>query len=231
MRSFFFVLLIIFAGCKTKNDSSKLSSEISKIQSECSLRFENKQPVIEIHLINQQSNNVYLFLSYWEVNGLKDSSDVLFGYPTDKYIVNQIRYYPKTMKGKSIKYIGEKSVTPSFRNLPKVLKLGKNEPQKFVIKLTSPIIQTLDIDQYNFYFFISYTTEKIWKSMEKKLGKEVLDAIILSNKIEKEISIPSVNEVYIYEMSEIENTYTLKDFSFYNIFKNWIKGECSINSN
>ena len=224
----FLIFMVFFIGCVTKDDSSNVDIEISKIQSNCSLKVEQKQPIVEIQLTNRHTENVYLFLSYWEVNGLKDSADVILGYPTYKYLVNQIQFYPKSMKNKSIKYIGEKRESPLFNYLPKVLKLGKNETQNFKIRLSDSITQILDIEQFNFYFFICYTTEKIWKSLEEKIGENIHNTIILPSKMEKEISIPSLEKVYTYEMSNIAIQYTSRTFNLYNVFNHWVKGKCSL---
>jgi len=148
---------------------------------------------INVEIKNNGSENIFLPISHWEIDGIDDTTDAFLGYPNDSYIVNRIHYYPASMKSNLFNVVGDKGDYPDYSNLPYFLKIGKGEAISIVIIIEGRTGNVLYNGKYVFDIEVCYCTQREWNILKKNFSKAD-KAVCLSN------YSPRIN---IYEMRKV----------------------------
>jgi hypothetical protein len=194
----------------------------------CEQVMGNKGNTLKIIISNKSKENVYIFLSYWEVDGLMKKTDVILGYPDDSYIVNRIFFFPKDQNfNNGIRTKGHKGDYPIFSKFPNVLKLCPEQNREIMIEFSKSIIKSLDMKKYRFSCTVSFTFEKEWKILENKIGEKIKNALLAINDDNIVIKIEKFREPNQCMNSNVEIN---SDYSgmIRRIFDNFVVGRCNL---
>jgi len=221
-----FWFFYIYHGLEAQIIKYGSKDQIIDIQSKTFL--ENKRLKLKISLQNKGKEDVYIFLSYWEINGLIEKTDLFLGYPHDSYTVNRIFFIPKDKDiYEEIETRGDKGDYPDFNKFPNVLKLTPNDGQCLIIEFNKSISKSLGINKYRFSCEISFAYKEEWDVLEKKIGGKIREAII---QIRKDPIVIKIDKFRKPEMLMISDVQINPKFSgmIRKTFDNFISGRCNL---
>lgn len=225
------ILSLFLITCKVEAQIINNKEKEKIININCKACFNNKRSMIKIMLQNTGKSNIYVYLSYWEINGLMKETDFLLGFPYDSYTVNRIFFVPQTMNiNKGMETRGDKAEYPIFKNFPNILKLSPKESQILIIQFSDSILQNLQMNLYQFSCTIAFTNNKEWKILENKIGKKIRRSIIA---VKEEVIIIKLKKFMEPDECMISDIKIKPEYSgiIRRTFDNFITGHCDLDTN
>ena len=113
-----YVIIILFcnlimSSCKNNEIATEIKAEMVK-----------DSIIIILNISNNINNDVILQSSYWQFEGIEKGFSSLSFFPINDFIVNSIVFYSKE---NDISYRSHKEDYPDQGNVPKLIKIEKDE--------------------------------------------------------------------------------------------------------
>jgi|GEM_PF-3096225 hypothetical protein len=174
---------------------------------------------IDVTIANHSPENKYLQLSFWEVDGVIDSLDYLFGAADSDYIVNKISFWPKYLISKSLPCMpGDKGGFPRYKNYPLFALVPTNDSIKIEIELSRILSKAVENGEYIFGCDFPYINSKNFESLIKHFNISGKD-ILYSKKILVNITYEKTPYEWISSEKKIEN---IDNDFILRLFQNWV---------